>query len=273
MASMTCAACGSDLLDPEARFCSACGAPVPEAARAADGHPEPTSEDGVAEDVTEASALDGDQEQDVDSDAAETSGELSKYALEVPSRNRLTDEQWQYATWGAVAVGVVAIVALVAVIFGPLSSGDETPRSPVPAAGEPTTTTTEAPRIGIVTEFPVTAPSVVESPQLGGSAGYLQDWAYIAVRLTADTCERRDGMLRASGTIRNETRIGQTLDYDVAVEMTRRVVGSSLASLETTVEDLGPHETAEWSVEAVSTRTVNVACDVVALTVSPSERS
>ena len=39
------------------------------------------------------------------------------------------------------------------------------------------------------------------------------------------------------------------------------------------VEDLGPAETAEWGVEAVSTKTVNVACDVVALTVAPSEVS
>ena len=240
---------------------------------AADGDPERASEGVVAGDSTEASALDGDQQPDGDSAAAETSGELSKYALEVPPRHRLTDEQWQYATWGAVAVGAVAVVALLAVTFGPLSTSDEAPRSPVAAAGEPTTTTTEARRTGIVTEFPVMAPSVVESPQLGESSAYLQDDAYIAVRLTAETCERRDGMLRASGSIRNETHIGQTLDYKIAVEMTRRVVGSSLGSLETTVEDLGPHETAEWSVEAVSTRTVNVACDVVTLTVAPSEPS
>ena len=125
----------------------------------------------------------------------------------------------------------------------------------------------------MINEFPVSYPSTVESPQIGESAGYHQDRAYIAFKLTVDTCERSDGMLRASGSIRNETRIGQILDYHIAVEMTRRVVGTSLASIEAFVEDLGPSETAEWSVEAVSTKTVNVACDVATLTVAPSESS
>ena len=72
-------------------------------------------------------------------------------------------------------------------------------------------------------------------------------------------------------SIRNETRIGQTLDYHIAVEMTRRVVGTSLASLEATVEGLGSRETAEWSVETVSTKAVGVRCEVAALTVAPVE--
>jgi hypothetical protein len=166
----------------------------------------------------------------------------------------------------------VAIVALLAVVFGLLSSSNDTSRSPVAAASDSTTTTVMR-RTGMITEFPVTYPSIVESPLVGDSAGYHQDGAFIAVRLTLDNCERSDGMLRASGSIRNETRIGQTLDYHIAVEMTRRVVGTSLASLETTVEGLGPRETTEWSVEAVSTRTVNVACDIATLTVAPSGSS
>ena len=125
----------------------------------------------------------------------------------------------------------------------------------------------------MINEFPVSYPSIVESPKIGESAGYHQDRAYIAFKLTVDTCDRSEGMLRAGGSIRNETLIGQTLDYHLVIEMTRRVVGTSLVSLETTVEDLGPLETAEWSVEAVSTRTVNVECVVDTLTVAPSEAS
>ena len=264
MALIDCAACGSDLLDPEASFCSACGASVPEAG------PVPAA-DAAAEGEPVAEA-DVPAESDPDSDADPTSKDLSTFGLEVPLRHRLTDEQWQYATWGAVAAGAVAIVALLAVVFGLLSSGDDTFRSPLAAASEPSSTTTTVERpSGMITEFPVTYPSIVEFPQVGDSAGYHQDGAFIAVRLTVDTCERTDGMLRASGSIRNETRIGQTLDYHLAVEMTRRVVGTSLASLETSVEGLGPSETAGWSVEAVSTKTVNVACDVATLTVVPSE--
>ena len=263
MASINCAACGSDLLDPEASFCSACGASVPEA--------EPVPDDAS---VTGESDLENDAPagHDSDSKVAGTAGDLSKIGLEVPPRLRLTEQQWQYVTWGAVAAGAVAIVALLAVVFGLLSSSNETSRSPVAAVSESTTTTVRS-WIGVVTEFPVTDPSTVESPRIGDPAGYYQDGAYIAVRLTVDTCERSDGMLRASGSLRNDTQIDQTLDYHIAVEMTRRVVGTSLASLETIVEDLGPGETAKWSLEAVSTKTVNVACDVATLTVAPSESS
>lgn len=267
-----CAVCEFELPDPGARFCSSCGASVSEIEPTP--HGEAGREGGVVAAEAAEVAPDSDRpvEGDPGGDAAEPSSGLPAYALEMPLRHRLTDEMWQYVTWGAVAAGAVAIVALLAIVFGLLSSNNETPLAPAAAASESTTTTTTvAQRIGIVTELPVVAPSVVESPQIGESAGYLQDWAYVAVRLTVDTCERSDGMLKAGGSIRNETRIGQTLDYHIAVDMTRRVVGTSLASLETTVEDLGPAETAEWGVESVSTKTVNVACDVVALTVAPSE--
>jgi hypothetical protein len=274
MKSTVCAACGYDVPDPEARFCSSCGASVVEIEPAPDDDAVGETQGAVTADVADVPvpATDVPANGDSGTDAAGMSGSLSRFSLEVTPRHRLTEEQWQYVTWGAVAAGAVAIVALLAVVFGLLSSRDETSRSPVAAAGESTTTTTTvARRIGIVTEFPVIAPAVVESPQIGESVGYLEDWAFIAVRLTVDTCERSDGMLKAGGSIRNDSRIGQTLDYHIAVDMTRRVVGASLASLEATVEDLGPRETAEWGVEAVSTRTVNVACDIAALTVAPSE--
>jgi hypothetical protein len=240
-----------------------------------DGDPESAPEDAVAADINllPALATDGPEAPESGPEIVGTSSDLSKFALEVPLRHRLTEAQWQYAIWGAVVAGALAVVALVAVVFGLLSSSNETSRSPVAAAGESTTTTTVVRRTGMINEFPVAYPSIVESPQVGDSAGYHQDQAYIAFRLTVDTCERSEGMLRAGGSIRNETLIGQTLDYHIAVEMTRRVIGSSLASLETSVEDLGPRETAEWSVETVSTKTVNVACDVAALTVAPSEGS
>jgi len=276
MESTNCPACGSDLLDPEARFCSACGAsvPVPESVRDGDGERVGASDPVRVADVPAEGdrAIDDGvpEESDPDAEVEATSKGLSKYSLEVPIRGRLTEEQWQYVTWGAVAAGAVAIVALLAVVFGLLSRSDDAVASPIVSGTTPTTTTVER-RTGMITEFPVTYPSVVESPQIGDSAGYHQDRAFIAVRLTVDTCERSDGMLRAGGSIRNETRIGQTLDYHIAVKMTRRVVGTSLGSLETTVEDLGPHETAVWSVEAVSTKTVNVSCHVATLTVAPAE--
>lgn len=270
MASPNCAACGSDLRDPEARFCSGCGAPVPDAGLAGERDSALASDEAAGDDpVDEAGVSEG---SDSGSGVESPSIGLSSFSLEVPPRLRPSEEHWQYATWGAVAVGAVAIVALLAVVLSLVSSSDEASPPPPAAASESTTTTVRS-WIGVVTEFPVTDPSTIESPRIGDSAGYFQDGAFIAVRLSVDACERSDGMLRASGSIRNETNIGQTLDYHIAVEMTRRLVGTSLASMEATVEDLGPRETAEWAVETVSTKTVNVACDVAALTVVPSESS
>jgi len=274
MESMNCPACGSDLLDPDARFCSACGAsvPVPESVLHDDrpGASDPVPVDGVPAEADPAIDDGVQAESDPDSEVDATSNGLSKYSLEVPIRRRLTEEQWQYVTWGAIAAGAVAIVALLAVVFGLLSRSDDTVPSPIVSGTTPTTTIAER-KPGMITEFPVTYPSVIESPKVGDSARYHQDGAVIAVRLTMDTCERSDGMLKASGSIRNDTPIEQTLDYHLAVDMMRRVVGTSLASLEFTVEDLGPDETAEWDVEAVSTKTVNVSCHVATLTVAPSE--
>jgi hypothetical protein len=182
----------------------------------------------------------------------------------------MTEEQWQYATWGAIVVGVVAIVALIAVVFGLLSKSDRVASG---SAGAETavTTTTVAMKTGLITEFPVTYPSVVESPRVGDSARYHQDGAVIAVRITLDECERSDGMLKASGSIRNDTPFGQTLDYSLGIELKRPAVGTSLASLEAAIPGLSPRETAEWSVETVSTKAVGVRCEVATLTVAPVE--
>ncbi|MGB5655787.1 MAG: hypothetical protein WBN35_04130, partial [Acidimicrobiia bacterium] len=116
MASTICAACGSDLLDPGACYCSSCGAPVPEAESVPDddlvGEPDRVAATDVP--VATESDLETDVSAGLDSESefVGTSGDLSKFGLEVPLRHRLTEEQWQYATWGAVAAGAVAIVAL-----------------------------------------------------------------------------------------------------------------------------------------------------------------
>ena len=87
--------------------------------------------------------------------------------------------------------------------------------------------------------------------------------------LTMTECDRIDGMLRASGEIRNNSPLGQTLDYRFGVEMTRPVVGTSLASLEANVEGLEAGRSIEWLVETPSTKSVSVRCDIPLLTVSP----
>ena len=105
------------------------GLPVPEAESVPDddlvGEPDRVAATDVP--VATESDLETDVSAGLDSESefVGTSGDLSKFGLEVPLRHRLTEEQWQYATWGAVAAGAVAIVALLAVVFGLLSGSKD----------------------------------------------------------------------------------------------------------------------------------------------------
>lgn len=228
MDSTKCAACGAELPDTAARFCSSCGEPVP----------------------------------DVDGSAGVDSSPPS----------RITDEHWQYITWGAIAAGAVAIVALVAVVFGLLSGADASETDEPTATDEfaPTSITVAAKALEMI-NVPVTEPVVIHFPRIGPTTRYHQDGTVVAVRVTMEVCERRDGMLRASGSIRNDTALDQTFDYDIGVDLKRRGTGTLLSHLGASVESLGPGETAEWNVETVSSRVVKIRCDVANLAVIPND--
>jgi len=187
-----------------------------------------------------------------------------------PTPSRLTDEHWQYIMWGAIAAGVVAIIALVAVVFGLLSEADSSSASDSAETDEMISTTIAEPARALVTiDIPVTEPVVIRSPRIGPITRYHQDGTVVAVRVTMDVCERHDGMLRASGSIRNDSSLDQTLDYDIDVDLKRRGTGTLLSHLETSIESLAAGEKAEWSVETVSSRVVNIRCGITELTVAP----
>ena len=230
MDSMECTACGAEVPDATARYCSSCGRPVP------------------------------------------ASGESSETDSLSPSG--ITDEHWQYITWGAMAAGAVAIVALVAVVFG-LLSGTETADAvdPEPTEEIVSTSVTEPGKAVETVNVPVTEPVVLRFPRLGPTSRYHQDGTVVVLRVTMDVCERHEGMLRASGSIRNDTALAQTFDYDIGVDLERRGTGALLVHLEAAVESVGPGETAEWNVETVSSRVVTIRCDVTDVTVIPIEES
>jgi hypothetical protein len=187
-----------------------------------------------------------------------------------PTLSRLTDEHWQYITWGAIAAGAVAIVALVAVVFGLLSGADTSSASDSAEANEMIAMSITEPAKALVTiDVPVTKPVVIRSPRIGSITRYHQDGTVVAVRVTMDVCERHDGMLRAGGSIRNDSSLDQTLDYDIDVDLKRRGTGALLSHLETSIENLAAGEKAEWSIETVSRRVVNIRCDITELTVAP----
>jgi hypothetical protein len=233
MTSPNCAACGSGLPDFDARSCPACGVLVEQPATALATAPAPQG----------------------------------------PPRRHLTEEQWQYVTWGAVGAGAVAVVALIAVVFGLLSQSDSAEASPESAPTVVTTTAASASsaQAGGSMGLPVSEPVLIEYPRLWSSNRYNRNGAVVALRVTLDACDRRDGMLHASGSIRNDSPVGQALDYRVGVDLTRAVVGTPLGSVEAVVTDLGPGETADWLAETVSTKAVSLRCEVAALAVSNPE--
>lgn len=264
MASTNCAACGSGLNNPEARFCSTCGAAVVTTLPASDTPPVPDhieipDPEALAEPETSIPV----GEETAHGDAA------SKY--DGPPRRTMTEDQWQYATWGAVAASAVAVVALIAVVFGLLSRAEDASAASNQRTGmTSTTTTTIQIADGPTAAAPVTEPVMIEAPRVGQPVWYRVGRTAVIVTLTMSECDRIDGMLRASGEIRNSSPIGQTLDYRFGVEMTRPVVGTALASLEATVDDLAAGETIEWLVETPSTKSVSLQCDIGALTVAPA---
>ena len=190
------------------------------------------------------------------------------------SPSGITDEHWQYITWGAMAAGAVAIVALVAVVFGLLSgTGTVDAVDPEPTEEIVPTSVTEPGKAVETINVPVTEPVVLRSPRLGPTTRYHQDGTVVVLRVTMDVCERHEGMLRASGSIRNDTSLAQTFDYDIGVDLERRGTGALLAHLDAAVVSIGPGETAEWSVETVSSRVVNIRCDITDVTVIPIAES
>ena len=264
MASPNCAACGSGLTDLEARFCSACGAAIVTAPLASDGESAPEhigDPDPEAGGEAETTAPAGDE--------VATDGAAPKF--DGPPRLTMTEDQWQYATWGAVAAGAVAVVALIAVVFGLLSRAEDASAASNERAVVTSTTTTTIPIAkGPLAAAPVTDPVTIEAPRVGHPIWYSVGRTTVIVTLTMNECDRIDGRLRAGGEIWNNSPLGQTLDYRIGVEMTRPVVATPLASLEATVDGLAAGESVEWLVETPSTKSVSLRCDIGALTVAPA---
>ena len=267
MASTNCAACGSDLADSGARFCSSCGVPIATDSVLVATQATSTSADPAEGEATPAPVA---GLSDAPSPEPEVAGEEIVPIADRPLRRTMTEEQWRYTTWGAVAAGAVAIVALVAVVFGLLSRAEDASAASNGRNATTTTTTTTIPVAdGPTAAFPITDALTIQSPRIGYPVWYRFGPTAVILTLTMTECDRIDGMLRASGEIRNNSPLGQTLDYRFGVEMNRPVVGTSVASLEATVEGLDAGGSIEWLVETPSTKSVSVRCDIPSLTVAP----
>jgi uncharacterized Zn finger protein (UPF0148 family) len=274
MASTNCAACGADLADSGARFCSSCGVPVATVSTVS----EATSAPATAETALETAEFAPETAKTGSSTAppepttvAAAVPEATMAPADRPLRRSLTEEQWRYTTWGAVAAGAVAIVALVAVVFGLLSRAEDASAASSERGVATTTTTTTIPIAdGPTAAARLTEPVTIEAPRLGAPVWYRLGPTAVIYTLTMNECDRIDGMLRASGEIRNNSPLGQTLDFRFGVEMTRPTVGTTLATLEGVIGGLEAGEAVEWITETPSTKTASLRCDIPLLTVSPA---
>ena len=268
MTSTNCAACGANLADSGARFCSSCGVPIATDPVQPETEAAPVTADSPDEEAAPAPVPDTPEE------PTSEAGAQDKPAVPLadrPLRRTMTEEQWRYTTWGAVAAGAVAIVALVAVVLGLLSRAEDASAASSERSVATTTTTSTIPTAnGPTAAAPITEAVTIESPRVGYPVWYRLGPTAVILTVTMSECDRIDGMLRASGEIRNNSPLGQTLDYRLGIEMSRPVVGTALASLEATIDGLEAGDTVEWLAETPSTKSVSLRCDMPLLTVAPS---
>ena len=59
-------------------------------------------------------------------------------------------------------------------------------------------------------------------------------------------------------------------DYVIGVDLIRAWTSTPIAHLETTVEGLSSGDTADWSVEMVSSRVSTINCEITSVTAIPS---
>ena len=226
MIATTCRACGTELEDPAAPYCSWCGADVP-------------------------------------SDEPE---EISPENEHTPRQH--AGDPLQYATLGAFVLGALAVGALTVVTISALTRTDVNE----PTNGPTTTVTsavTESTHASETINPAVTQTITIPFPRLGGVGRYHQDGVVAMFGIAGDHCGTREGMIGASGTIRNESPAGQTFDYIIEVDLIRVWTRARIGHLEATVTGLAPGASADWSVEIPSTRVSAIDCEVTDVTLTP----
>lgn len=160
--------------------------------------------------------------------------------------------------FGALITIVIAVGVIGATLWGAAFGSEESP---------PTTAAAQAAE----TAEPAVAGSVtIVSPTLGQVARYEQEGGIVYLHATGDFCGRGAGTIEARGTITNASWLARTYDYVIEVELIRAWNRSRIGQVETTVEGLSSGQSAEWSVDIVSSRVTTVDCQIASVTVLPA---
>lgn len=177
-------------------------------------------------------------------------------------------EPMRYATLGAFVLGALAVGALTVVTMSALTRTDVNE----PASGPTSTVTslvTESTHASETINPAVTQTITIRFPRLGGVGRYHQDGTVAVFAIAGDHCGTREGMIGASGTIRNESQAGQTFDYIIEVDLIRVWTRARIGHLEATVAGLPPGASADWNVEMPSTRVSAIDCEVTDVSLTP----
>lgn len=239
MITVSCRSCGSDLEDPDDAVCMHCGVPVRSSRRsepAQEPEPDATSE---------------------------------------PDGLPLTpDDAWHLALWGALLVSIVAVGVITATLLAAFFRSGETDPA---AAGilADTTTTTRGGSDGLrphTPDFdpPVSGAITIANPTIDTVIRHHVGNEVVTFQIDGTFCGRGTGTLQATGVVHNYSMAQQTFDYVLHIELIRAWNRARIGELETTIEGLAPFESAEWSVEVVSSRVSTVECRVTEVAAIPA---
>ena len=168
------------------------------------------------------------------------------------------------------ALAGIATVALLAIAASSIfSGGDVNPATTAPTSTTTTTTPRDADPVEVV-GYPVTDPISIPDPHFGAQVQYLEDGVAVAFRIDGGECTGGDGKLTVRGWIRNDSPVGQTLDYVIGVDFMRALTASKIAHVEAEIGPVEPGTIADWSVETVASQVVTLRCELTDVTVEPA---
>lgn len=257
MITVSCRSCGSDLEDPLDAVCMHCGMPV--GGRRPPEQPQPVE---VADD------------REVVAEPPYPSGEAEAARPEPPGPSLSNEAMWKLGLWGSLLVSIVAVGVIASTLLSAAF------RSPEPAAAQSASLASPADEgsdegpiaVKPTPNFdpPLTEPITVHHPTLNVLTREHLPSGVLTFRLDGNYCGRGEGTITASGVITNYSMARQRFDYTITVDLIRAWNRSVIGTLETTIEDLDPLESVEWSVEMVSSRVATIDCDITSVVAAPA---
>lgn len=180
------------------------------------------------------------------------------------------DANLQLITWGAMALAGIATVALLAIAVSSVFGSNDV--NPATTSSTSTTINTTLPNGEPfdLFDYPVTEAVTVVAPRTGEIGQYFGQGAVVTFFIGGGHCDGGNGTIGAGGTIRNDSKAGQALDYVIGFDLIRAFTGSKIAHVEAEVGPVAPGETATWSAEAAASQVVTLRCDLTDITVLPA---